>query len=333
MPDIRKNLSNAIGWRTQRKIVVFESDDCHSNDIIQQINGCTVLFWHFSQSNPRDILIAKPVLMSLKHAGIKMFPNFETAWHFDDKVAQKYLLEILDIKHVPSYVFVKKQDALNWINTASFPKVFKLRGGAGSANVRLLKSKKQAKSFVIKAFSSGFSLYEGWGSFKDNLKKFLRQSMSFTSLLKSFYRIFIPPDFVKAMGREYGYVYFQDFIPDNQSDYRVIIINDKAFAIKRGVRPGDFRASGSGFIEYDKSLFRDSLIKQSFEIAQKIKSQCIALDFIIDKDNNYLLVEISYGFAPHAYIKCEGYWDDKLNWFPGKINPYGWIIELSQEEK
>lgn len=27
MPDIRKNLSNAIGWRTKRKIVVIESDD------------------------------------------------------------------------------------------------------------------------------------------------------------------------------------------------------------------------------------------------------------------------------------------------------------------
>ena len=38
---------------------------------------------------------------------------------------------------------------------------------------------------------------------------------------------------------------------------RVIVINDKAFAIKRMVRKNDFRASGSGIIEYDKENLTD----------------------------------------------------------------------------
>ena len=38
-----------------------------------------------------------------------------------------------------------------------------------------------------------------------------------------------------------GYVYFQDFIPDNQFDTRVTVIGNRAFAFIRKVRPGDFR--------------------------------------------------------------------------------------------
>jgi glutathione synthase/RimK-type ligase-like ATP-grasp enzyme len=307
----------------------FKIVDCYSNDIIQQLEGCTFLFWHFTQSDPKDIVIAKSIMLALEHSGFSMFPDFYTAWHFDDKVAQKYLLEALKVELVRSYVFVRKEDAIKWCNKVTFPKVFKLRGGAGSSNVKLVRSRKEAKKNINKAFSSGFSPYNGWGSFFDTLKKYRNAKVSFLQLTKSLYRAIIPPEFVKAMGKEFGYVYFQDFIPNNNCDYRVIVIGTKAFAIKRGVRAGDFRASGSGFIEYSKELFNDSLIRQSFSIARELKSQCVALDFVINEKGNHLLVEISFGFAPNGYIKCEGFWDDQLNWHPGKIDPYGWMIELA----
>ena len=60
------------------------------------------------------------------------FPNFKTVWHFDDKLGQKYLFESIKAPLVTSYAFLYKAGALLWANKASFPKVFKLRGGAGS---------------------------------------------------------------------------------------------------------------------------------------------------------------------------------------------------------
>lgn len=310
--------------------IPFKTVDCYANDIVSQIRGCNMLFWHFSQSDQRDIIISKSIVAATHHAGLRIFPDFNTAWHFDDKVAQKYLLEALDIDFVPSYVFVRKQEALQWIENTNFPKVFKLKGGAGSANVKLIHTASQAKKIVHKAFTKGFSPYDGWGNFKDAIIKFRSGKQTFQSLLKSFYRVIFPPMFVKAMGREFGYVYFQDFVPNNTSDYRVIVVENKAFAIRRGVRKNDFRASGSGFIEYSKDLFEEGLIRKSFDIASKLRSQCIALDFVIDEKGNYLLVEISYGFAPHGYVKCEGFWDNDLKWFPGQINPYGWMIDLAK---
>jgi hypothetical protein len=42
--------------------------------------------------------------------------------HFDDKIAQKYLLEAVEAPLAPSYVFFHKEDALGWISQATFPK-------------------------------------------------------------------------------------------------------------------------------------------------------------------------------------------------------------------
>ncbi len=76
--------------------------------------------------NPRDILFAKQLLFSLEQSGIIVFPDFNTGWHFDDKVGQKYLLETIDAPLVPSYVFYSKKEALEWDEQTNFPKVFKL---------------------------------------------------------------------------------------------------------------------------------------------------------------------------------------------------------------
>ena len=51
-------------------------------------------------------------------------------------------------------------------------------------------------------------------------------------------------------------------------------------------------------------------------------------DFVFDKDNNPLIVEMCYGYAVTAYDSCEGYWDYDMNWHPGqKFDFCGWMVE------
>ncbi len=52
--------------------------------------------WHFHQGSPRDILFAKQLIFALQTSGKRVFPDFNTVWHFDDKVGQKYLLEAIE---------------------------------------------------------------------------------------------------------------------------------------------------------------------------------------------------------------------------------------------
>jgi glutathione synthase/RimK-type ligase-like ATP-grasp enzyme len=316
----------------KQKGIPFKLVNCFANDLISQLEGCNVLMWHHSQNDPKALLAAKSILFALEHAGIKVFPDFRTNWHFDDKVGQKYLLEALNIPLAQTWVFYSKQEALNWCSQTTFPKVFKLRRGAGSSNVRLIKTQKEAERVIRKAFGQGFTNYDGLGNLKERYRKWKLGKTTTWDVIKGMLRLFKKPAYNKIAGRESGYVYFQEFIPGNDHDIRVIVIGDKAFAIKRMVRYNDFRASGSGHILYEKEHFKDEWIQLAFQINDKIKAQSLALDYVF-KDGNPVVVEISYGFAPEGYDSCVGYWDRNLNWYEGPIDPYGWMIDLAINEK
>lgn len=310
----------------EENIIPYKIVNCYANDIIDQLADCEALMWHFHHAGPKDFLFAKQLLYSVQAAGKTVFPDFDTMWHFDDKVGQKYLLEAIRAPLVPSYVFYANKEAKEWVKNTDFPKVFKLRGGAGSQNVRLVKSKHDAKQLIRRSFGRGFSQYAAWSNLKERIRKFKKGQTSFFEVVKGIIRLGYPTEFSRIRGKERGYIYFQDFIPDNDSDIRVVVIDKKAFAIKRMAREDDFRASGSGTILYDKSLFDEEIIRLSLDLSDKLKSQCVAFDFVY-KGETPLLVEISYGFTPEGYDPCPGYWDQDMNWQQGSFNPYGWMVE------
>ena len=305
--------------------IPYKKVNCYQNDIIYQLEDCNILMWHFHHASEKDVLFAKQLLYSVKACGKKVFPDFNTVWHFDDKVGQKYLMEAMQLPFVPSYIFYDKNEALHWAANTSFPKVFKLRSGAGSVNVKLVTSHQHAVFLINRAFGKGFR-HDSLVPLKEIYQKYKKGKMPFKALVKGVGRKFISTKFSKVHGNESGYVYFQDFIPGNDHDIRVIVIGNKAFAIKRMTRENDFRASGSAAVLYEKELFDESVIKLSFDINKKLQSQCLALDYVF-ADGKPLVLEISYGFYIPVYEPCPGYWDDNLQWHQGKINPYGWMVE------
>ncbi len=314
----------------EKQHIPYKVVDCYGNNIIQQLEDCTALMWHHHHANAKSILFAKQLMYSVAAMGLKIFPDFNTAWHFDDKVGQKYLLEAIQSPLVPSYVFYTKQEAFEWVNNTSFPKVWKLRGGAGSANVALVNTKQDAIALVNKAFGRGFSQYDGWSNFKERVRKYKNGKTSFADVCRGFVRIFHTTDFAKVAGREKGYIYFQDFIDKNDSDIRIIVVDEKAFALKRMVRENDFRASGSGFIQYEKNLIDVEMVKIAMQVNRKLDAQCLAYDFVY-RDADPLLIEISYGFAIETYDLCEGYWDKDLAWHEEKFVPQNWMVDLMRK--
>jgi glutathione synthase/RimK-type ligase-like ATP-grasp enzyme len=312
----------------EKKGIPFKRVNCYANDLIEQLKDCKALMWHFNQGSHRDNIIAKQILFALEHTGFEVFPNFKTAWHFDDKVAQKYLFESINAPLVPSCVFFDKRKALHWAEQTTFPKVFKLRGGAGSQNVRLVKSKLECTRLINKAFGKGFPKYDAWGSLKERWYKFRKGKMPFFEVSKGFIRLFYAPPYARLGANEVGYVYFQDFIPMNDSDIRIIVIDGKAFGLKRFVRDNDFRASGSGNFAWDKSLFDERCVRISFDLNEKLNLQVGAYDFVFDENGNPLVVEVSYGFVSHVYDPCAGFWDKDLKWYEGKTIKEEWMVDL-----
>lgn len=310
----------------EKEGIPYKIVDCYKNDIIRQLEDCTALMWHFHHASPRATLVAKQLLYSVAASGKKVFPDFNTVWHFDDKVGQKYLLEQLGAPLIASYVFYTKEEALEWVNSTSFPKVFKLRSGSSSNNVKLVTSKEAAVHLVNQAFGKGFSQYNAWPNFKERIRKFKHGKTSFGNVAKGFIRLFYTTEFAKVAGKEKGYIYFQEFIENNDCDIRIIVVDEKAFAIKRMVRENDFRASGSGTILYDKELFDIETVKVALDVTRKLNAQCLAYDFVY-KNGKPLIVEISYGYDNKAYDPCEGYWDKNLNWHEGQFISQNWMVD------
>lgn len=312
-----------IEYLEEKKIpyVILNAFD---NDIIKQIkdNGVTHFMWHFNQNYFEDMLQARTLFRSINQIGIKTLPNEESYWHFDDKVSQKYLLEALDIPLVKADVFYHQKEAEKYIENTSFPKVFKLKGGAGSINVKLVKTKQQAKKLVKQAFGRGFDAFDSWTVFTDTIERFRRQKTlhNFLRIIKWGGKgIFVDKQY-KVFPKQRNYVYFQEFIPNLTYDIRLIVIGSKCFYMKRNTRDNDFRASGSGRLEFEPGNFDTEAVDIAFKAADKLNMISVAYDFIFNAKNQPLVVEISYGFQPYIYDQCLGFYDKDLKWNKTDVN-------------
>lgn len=322
------NMHFSQGWidYCNKNKIDYKIVNCYDNDIIEQLRDCDALMWHHDHMSPKDTRFAKQLLYALEVSGKIVYPDFSTNWHFDDKLGQKYLFEVIGAPSVKSYAFYSRKDALKWAGETSFPKVFKLRGGSGSDNVSLAKDRKAAIRFINKAFGLGFSRYNAWGSLKERCRKYRIGKMKIKEVIDGLARFIIPTRYSFIQGRDRGYIYFQDYIPDNTHDIRAIYVNHRCYAMRRRVRTGDFRASGSGLLDYDISKIPKKALRITFDVALKLKLQTAAFDFVI-RDGEPLIVEVSYGFGYDEDQFNHGYWDENIHFHPGTFDPYGWMVE------
>lgn len=287
--------------------------------------------WGHRDSDSQMARIIMPIIENVFE--IKCFPSQATCWHYDDKIRQHYLLNSYRFPIVKTWVFWDKISALKFIETASFPLVFKLKGGAGSSNVVLIEKWRHANKLINKMFSKGIVSYEI--PIPNNLS-YLRNVIKLYGLRRyiAFKRGRLGPDSIKPYWQIHrDYVLFQEFLPGNKFDVRITIIGNRAFAFVRYVRPHDFRASGSGNIDYDVNKIDMRCIEIAFDISEKMKFQSMCYDFIFDQNKNPKIAEISYTFVDSAVYNCPGYFDKELNWHEGHYWPqFCHLSDLIQEK-
>lgn len=302
--------------------IQYKMVNCLDSDIIKQLQSSDALLWHWHHGEPSEQLMARGVIMAAEAMGIKVFPSTATCWYFDDKIAQKYLLEAIGAPLVPTYVFYDLHEALRWIDHAVFPKVFKLRKGAGSSNVKLVHSAIEARALAKRAFSSGFSPVPHYGQDASKRYRAARQRGDLLNAVRRIPQVLARiRDNRRMIGNEKGYAYFQDFIPENSFDTRVTVIGNRAFGFTRNVRPGDFRASGSGDIVYDPRRVHESCLEIAFQVTRRVGSQSMAFDFVFTEDKRPMILEVSYVYNAKAVHSCLGHWDSELNWQEGAMWP------------
>lgn len=319
-----------IEFFTQHNIEV-KILDLLSTSAIAQAQDCDGVMWRWLHK-PSDKQSARQILNTIEsYLKIPVFPNSTTAWHYDDKLSQKYIFDALQVPAIPTWIFWNKNEALNWLQNAEYPIIFKLSGGAGSANVIKIDNKEQGEKTVNKMFQCGFFPYTE-NEFKHNsLNAWLRNPKVFKSRLKEallyFFKKEYPPLHKTWWKPEFGYAYFQKFLPNNKFDTRVTVIGKRAFAYRRFNRPDDFRASGSGNFDVDPKQIDVRCIELAFRVSRMGKFQSMAYDFIYDQNKKPVIGEMSYTFVDWMVEKCPGHWDQNLNWVEGNMWPEYAIAE------
>lgn len=314
------------GWRDalERRGVAAVRLDFRGPDVIGGVRGCHGAMWHWFHSP--DDKRAAPKILSAVEFGLRLpvFPNFATRWHFDEKVAQHYLLAAIDVPRVPSRVFWSRAEAMTYLRDCRYPLVFKLSVGAGSVNVVRLDTREAAEAAVSRMFDRGIASYTltrgdaedaavgpgGPGAFRRRLAEALRYAADGTYPE-------LPPDAV----RERSYAYLQEFVPGNPHDIRITVIGNRAFGFIRRNREGDFRASGSGLIDHDPANIPLEAVRIAHDVSRKNGFQSMAYDFLVSEPGSLLLNEISYGYVAAAVRDCPGHWDRDLAWRPGQVVP------------
>lgn len=308
--------------------------NCFESDILHTLReeGATHLMWHVTHENYQEIAVCNYVMNAAEKMGIETFPNFHTRWHFDDKVAQKYLFESLQIPVSKSYVFYDKNAGKEFLKKVHLPVVCKLKRGAGSTNVKLITSVKEGNKYIDLLFGKGILSTGQPFSHLNKKYKIARQIHNPYELVLKVISYYKKNQTERSLSLpEKGYVYFREFLPGNEFDTRIIVIGDMAFGIRRFNNKDDFRASGSGKIDYSAEKIDLEMVKIAFECTEQLKLQTAAYDFVYDQQRKPKIIEVCFGFSMKAYDACEGYWRRDLSFVKGAFNPQYFMMETFLE--
>ncbi len=216
-----------------------------------------------------------------------IYPSYDEQFIYENKRNMASFLQIMNFPHPKTYVFARKEDALEFIDNCTYPIVFKANIGSASTAVEIVRDKVHAKKNILSLFGKFNELFT-FGKIlfrKSNRLKGLKYPA--LSSTQKFYAII----------QEYHKIKWE---------WRMIKIGDSYFGHQKLLN-GEF-ASGSGFdavgwVDPPKELL--FLIK---EVCEKGEFYSMSVDIFETEDGEYLINELQSVFG--AYDRPQMYIDD-----------------------
>jgi glutathione synthase/RimK-type ligase-like ATP-grasp enzyme len=294
--------------------------DVFSEDAMACISACDAFMWR-CPSSAHIRAYAKRFLYALEAgSGIPVFPSLKSSWYFEDKLAQRYFFSAADIPCARTDIFWTREAAEQFCERATYPFVLKLAGGHQSANVRLVRNRRETKFYIEELFGHGVASL-GYRP-ASRLRLLLRRLRAAAQTLKG-RNPYIPGAEAEL---HYGYFYAQEFLPGNEFEISVIIVGNRAFAVRRFIEPGDFRTRGSsGHMDWSPELIGEDAVRLAFRTARKLGAQSVAID-ILRRSNEPMVIELTFNYASWVVRACPGHWvldgepdSGDLKWVEGTV--------------
>lgn len=288
----------------------------YRSDWQESIEACDWVLWKPADMGLRGGSLVKEKVYFLQFVLHKpVMPNFETIWHFESKSAQSYLFKAQGVPTPRTFTGADRAEAFGALDQWPFPLVFKRPAGAASRNVLLVKDRKAAGAIV-----NNLLFEQTWKEFRD------RKPGKWLRILKGMLHAWFwrRQWSLRFYGERSDMVYWQEFMPNNEADLRITVIGDcMAYGFWRRNRPNDFRASGSGRLDY-QTLVPQEALHLCLALSRRCNFDSMAYD-LLRGPQGWVISEMSYGYLDKALFQCAGhFWLDasgELRFRPGQIWP------------
>lgn len=248
----------------------------------------------YTSSDEKNIRFYLQDIMYFVSKKCNIVPSYELLMSHENKGFQQLLRDKLGIGNLAGNYFFDLDDS-----KLAAPKVLKTVSGAGSTGVFLAKDKKDISSIKKEHFEVS------------NKRKVIKLQRRL-KLSKSEYSIY--------SYRHKGFNRFveQDFIPNLTHDFKILVFGDRFYSLKRNIKEGDFRASGSNLFEH--VMPSAEVLDYASKIFDEIYGPYASLD-IAQSDAGCHLIEFQgTNFSPGTLLKApyrfeciEGEWVRKKN--------------------
>lgn len=230
------------------------------------------VFMHMHHHPQVRLLHKRAMAIMAMNPELTLIPEYRSSVLYDDKIEQARQLA----RWMPrTQVFYTPNAAKRFLEkNPQLPFMSKSAEGASSHNVRLVRTADEARLEIKHAFSDlGIKCRYGQ--------------------------------------TQRGYLLWQDFVPGNDGDIRIIAIGKQRLVLRRGNRDDRPMASGSGKLisMTTESLAKDADAQQALAVANLFFAQenmnWCGIDMVKGAQGRWFILETTVGWTMHGYYDCE----------------------------
>jgi hypothetical protein len=224
---------------------------------VKNSNCAAFLVWPSSLNNVSKQMFDERLRIIVKEMKKIIFPSYESLWIYESKRKMNDWLVLNNIPHAKTWVFFDKDKAMQFLETASLPLIFKTDLGSEASGVEIINNQSSGKRLVDICFSKGYLRKRSLCDDRDN-----------------------------------GYILFQEYLPD-VSEWRMIRLGNSFFGHQK-LKKGRFH-SGSKLVGWYEPPRK--LLDFCRDVTEKGQFLSMDLDIFETPDGRYLVNELQAVFG------------------------------------
>ena len=264
----------------------------------------SIIFYTFSQKmNRRSYVI--DLIHCLDDGSNMLIPSREMLQCHENKGYQELYKKKINFTSLKALYFSSVEELSDY--EIHFPIVLKTVDTSNGKGVFLVHNHNQLMKYIQHLEKQGiFTKIDLVRRKYFRRKKFYKEYPDYNNRIDYFeYRDYIL--------KEKNFI-LQEFVPGLKSDYRVLVLYDKYYVMKRFTREGDFRASGTKIQDYDVEFNLD-LMNYAKDVYDQFDTPFLSMDIGVHQKKFSLFEFQALHFGLNVFIKTKGYYTlDNGDW-------------------